>query len=455
MRTRGQILIERLQSLMALLASRGLTLRDFKANRWIRNILEAMSREDEKLEVTYYKLTDLYNLDKLTAPDLDNQITSFTGGAITRKGKIKASSYIQINGDAGTVVPARQKIVKVIKNEIAYYYLNLSDFTIPANKTIWVQVEAEQEGQVYNVFSGELNTIAVAIPGLGSANNPFAIRNGYDGESNSELIARFEQYKREMAAGTNTAIKSAAKSISGVASVNVSENDPLPGQNYIAIADGNGDTDAETIELVRKRLEGIDISPELNPIRTQGIIYSVRASQRIFAHYDLEIKLNVAYDQTIEAEIEKLIEQQTWEWSRKGRIYKTELYETLKKYAYVADVPRMNIYLYAEPVNITGVTISKYENVPLENYGKLEWDAGLFRLSYSDGDDVYIEDGITEYNLYDATRTSRLLIAVDYSKLPEEDMTDYLHFATVPEDGYVVKAREFLIYGLADLTFKE
>ena len=155
------------------------------------------------------------NITNLTGADLELAVRERT--AITRREATKATTTVKITGTVGAKIT---KGAIVSTGEIDF--VSLEEKAIPQGGSMTVQVEAVQAGSISNVGAQTIDMFPTTISGLVSVTNDQAVTNGYDAESDSELLTRyFDRLQNAGKSGNAAHYREWALEIAGVGDAKV------------------------------------------------------------------------------------------------------------------------------------------------------------------------------------------------------------------------------------------
>lgn len=118
---------------------------------------------------------------------------------VDRKDATSSIGYVIIKGQAGTAVP--KGFIVSVKN--GTQFTTNDDAVIGADGTVKVNVTASTTGSSGNAAAHTINTIMISQPGVSSVDNPEATHDGFDQESDADLLARYMQIVRTPATSGN------------------------------------------------------------------------------------------------------------------------------------------------------------------------------------------------------------------------------------------------------------
>lgn len=145
----------------------------------------------------------------------------------------KANGYIEILGEAGTVVDIGFRLSREVE------YVTTESGTIGANGILLLPIIAEVAGSIGNAPANAVTDIVTPIVGVDSVSNPVPISGGRDAETDAELRARYDLSLSSKGSPNNNGIRAAVLGVEGVRTATVIENLSLvedgegrPGRSY-------------------------------------------------------------------------------------------------------------------------------------------------------------------------------------------------------------------------------
>lgn len=186
--------------------------------------------EVQKDIINVQEKIDIYNL---SGDELERFVYQRT--ALARKKETKAITTVVISGRVGVSV----KVGDLVGTDTLNFIIK-DNQTIGEEGFINATVECESYGSVGNVPANAITIFPVSISGLVDVYNPLAVANGYDAESDIELIARyFEKLQKPGKAGNVYHYLEWAKSVTGVGDAKVTPRWNGPLTVKVTIIDSN------------------------------------------------------------------------------------------------------------------------------------------------------------------------------------------------------------------------
>jgi len=217
---------------------------------FLYDIIKPVAIELENINQEIETAKEKLSIENLKGEGLEQRVYEKTG--IRRKSATKASGYVVVTGKIGAVI-----------NEGDLAASDTINFKIKETKTIGssgqveVLVECEEYGSVGNVPAGSIQYFPITIEGITSIINNADIVNGYDAESDEELLDRYYEHIRTPAtSGNKYHYRNWAKEVTGVGDVKVI---PLwNGDNTVKIVIIDSNKQPASLELVTEVQNYID-----------------------------------------------------------------------------------------------------------------------------------------------------------------------------------------------------
>jgi uncharacterized phage protein gp47/JayE len=171
--------------------------------------------EMEKIYQGMDDVIDKMTIDNLTGDELTQRVKERTG--VDRKPATKANDNVTVTGSVGTVINIGDKVASDTVN-----FSFVESKTIGAGGTVSVKVECDQDGAIGNVPANAIKYFPVTLPGLTAVTNPNPFTNGFDAESDEELLDRYyERMQTPATSGNKAHYKNWAKEVVGVGDAKV------------------------------------------------------------------------------------------------------------------------------------------------------------------------------------------------------------------------------------------
>lgn len=198
------------------------------------------------LEVLVGKL----DVENLEGEELEKYVFQRTG--ISRKSATKATTTVTVSGQEGAKISKGDLVGADTVN-----FISTEDKTIDSTGQMTVLVECELAGSVGNVPAGAIKYFPISIAGLASVTNLEPVTNGYDAESDENLLERYYGRIRTPAtSGNKYHYLNWAKEVVGVGDARVVPLWDGPNTVKVIIIDSN--KQPASIDLVNAVQEYID-----------------------------------------------------------------------------------------------------------------------------------------------------------------------------------------------------
>lgn len=270
---------EVLDSIKASLISYGTGITDFRVGSKIYSIISAFA---SSISMGWNELAAIragFFVTTAFGEDLDNRVSDF--GLSRSSGSIATGSVMVIKRNASTpsiTIPAGT-ILTTSDSTLAY---EVSATKVITSEYEPVAVSAISEGANYNLDAGVvlfdsnstfLSTAAFMVgSSLSTAGTASGgITGGADAESDENLRERFPLYLQSLARATETAVRQAVLSVSGVSSAVVKSSDPVPGYMTISVIGSSG-SDGQDIQADLR----VSLEKALNEWKAAGVGFIIK-----------------------------------------------------------------------------------------------------------------------------------------------------------------------------------
>jgi uncharacterized phage protein gp47/JayE len=170
-----------------------------------------LDKVDTKIEEANTKL-DIRNL---KGDELTQRVYERTG--LKRKLATYGTTTVTVSGTPGAAITINDKVASDTVN-----FIFKESKILDSNGQAEVLVECENPGSVGNVPAGAIKYFPVTLSGLANVTNPTPLTNGYEQESDADLLDRYFERLQTPATSNNKAqIKGWAKEITGVGDARV------------------------------------------------------------------------------------------------------------------------------------------------------------------------------------------------------------------------------------------
>lgn len=188
------------------------------------------------------RVVDKMDIDKLKNGELEKRVYQRSG--ITRKKATYATTNVTITGQAGAVINIGDK---VSSDSINFSFQESK--TISSTGNVSVLVKCDVPGVDGNVPANSIKNFPITLQGLTSVTNPEPVTNGYDAESDEDLLKRYyEKIQTPPTSGNKAHYKNWAKEVTGVGDAKVF---PLwNGDNTVKVVIIDSNKSPASIELV-------------------------------------------------------------------------------------------------------------------------------------------------------------------------------------------------------------
>jgi len=257
---------------------------DFNEGSIIHTILDTVSRIAERL---YVAIRQGYNELLLLIP--------YSLFGFERKRGLYANGTVifkrSVARPAQSIIP---KGTKVSGGGYSFTTTEAGSISVDGTESVPITVIADNAGRASNVAAGVINTIDSVIPAdVVEVTNPYALSGGTDQETDAEYKERFRIYINGLSGTNSFAIKSAALSVNAVRSVSTQNHKPPYKNIYnmsIYVDDGSGGATEETIEAVRRAIEGDDTDANHGHL-APGINIRVLSPTAIPVHIEMTVSI--------------------------------------------------------------------------------------------------------------------------------------------------------------------
>lgn len=201
---------------------------------------------DKKIDVVKDKLS----IENLQGDELEQRIYERTG--IKRKQATYSTNYVTIEGSQGSSIKIGDKV-----SSDGVDYTALEDKIIDSSLKFKVLVKCDIAGSVGNVPMNAIKYFPITLQGLFKVYNEEAFTNGYNAETDEELLERYyERIKTPATSGNKYHYINWTKEIIGIGDCKVF---PLwNGDNTVKVVIVDSNKSPASLELVTKVQEYID-----------------------------------------------------------------------------------------------------------------------------------------------------------------------------------------------------
>jgi uncharacterized phage protein gp47/JayE len=206
-----------------------------------------------ELETAYQDLNSVVDkliIENLTGDELAQRVYERTG--IERKSAAKATTTVIITGTESALINIGDKVASDTVN-----FSFTESKTIDVTGQALVLIQCDEEGSIGNVPANSIKYFPITLQGLTTLTNQSPVTNGYDAESDDDLIQRYyDHIQTPPTSGNKAHYKNWAKEVIGVGDAKIF---PLwNGDNTVKIVIINSNKLAASAELVADVQDYID-----------------------------------------------------------------------------------------------------------------------------------------------------------------------------------------------------
>lgn len=240
-----------------------ITLTDKREGSFVNDMLSTAAMQGEKLYVAMEHALAVAFLKNCVGEDADEKAAE---EGLTRKAGTKAQGEAAFTGEAGKAIPAGT----LLSTAGGLLFRTTAAAAIGEDGTATVPIEAEEDGDAYNILAGSLNTLPVAINGITSVTNAEGTLGGAEEETDAELIARTLLKKRTPAtSGNEHHYLEWALAVDGVGNARIFSLDEGPGTvGVMPITSSGRAPDGDILDAVKAHIE------EERPIGATVLVYA-------------------------------------------------------------------------------------------------------------------------------------------------------------------------------------
>lgn len=210
---------------------------------------------------------------------------------VYRNPAVPANGSITFSGQAGTIIPIGTQVATPTDEQTgiqSVFFHTVEEGILGADGTAEIVIEAEVGGKHTVVPSKAITILATPIPGVSGLVNMLPTADGFDIESDQELLERYLFKVRNPAtSGNKNHYILWCMEVAGVGGVSVIPLKNGPGTVDIAVLDQDKNTaSAALIELVKKHVA------ELAPM---GATVSIAPAATLAIHIEVKLMLTDGY----------------------------------------------------------------------------------------------------------------------------------------------------------------
>lgn len=190
------------------------------------------------------------SIENLKGDELEQQVKERSG--TTRKQATKSTTYVTITGQIGAAINIGDKVSSDTVN-----YSFVESKVIGDSGKVDILVECDEYGTIGNVPANTIRYFPITLQGLTTVTNQSPVTNGYEAESDAELLKRhYERVQTPPTSGNKAHYKNWAKEVTGVGEAKVF---PLwDGDNTVKVVVINSNKLPASVDLVHAVQEHID-----------------------------------------------------------------------------------------------------------------------------------------------------------------------------------------------------
>ncbi|WP_099192236.1 baseplate J/gp47 family protein [Tepidibacter mesophilus] len=214
------------------------------------DVTKANSIEFENVNKKINGVEKKLSIENLEGEELEQRVYERTG--ITKKQSTYSTTTVIINGTEGAIINVGDIVAADTVNFIAQEIK-----TIDNTEQLEVTVKCELPGSVGNVPVGAIKYFPITISGLNTVTNLNAVTDGYDAETDEQLLERYyERIKTPATSGNKWHYRNWAKEVVGVGDCKVF---PLwNGDNTVKVVIIDSNKQPASAELVNEVQNHID-----------------------------------------------------------------------------------------------------------------------------------------------------------------------------------------------------
>lgn len=188
---------------------------DKRPGSFIYDALAPAARRFEKTDEAIEEAKKKMSIENLSGDELAERVKDRTG--IDRKPATRATNQVLITGSPGALINQGDKVTSDI---VSFSFAE--SLVVGSSGQTLVRVECDEYGTIGNVPANAIRFFPVTLPGLTSVTNPNPFSNGYNAESDTDLLQRYYERLRTPATSGNRAhYRNWAKEVIGVGAVKV------------------------------------------------------------------------------------------------------------------------------------------------------------------------------------------------------------------------------------------
>lgn len=179
------------------------------------------------------KVAKKMSIENLSGDELAQRVKDRTG--IDRKPATRATDLVLITGSPGALINKGDKVTSDI---VSFSFAE--SLVVGSSGQTLVRVECDELGTIGNVPTNAIRYFPITLPGLTSVTNPNPFYNGYNAESDADLLQRYYERLRTPATSGNRAhYRNWAREVIGVGNAKVIPLWAGPNTVKVVIIDAN------------------------------------------------------------------------------------------------------------------------------------------------------------------------------------------------------------------------
>lgn len=185
---------------------------DKRKGSFIYDALAPPAKQFETFDTKINQVQDKLTIENLESPELDQRVNERTG--IIRKPATRATGQVVITGN-GSI-----NVNDLFETTGGIQFRAIETKQVVGSAT--VAIESMIEGAIGNVAANTITLFPITLSGITSVTNLASIANGYNQESDGDLLHRYFEHIRTPATSGNVAhYKNWAKEVAGVGDAKV------------------------------------------------------------------------------------------------------------------------------------------------------------------------------------------------------------------------------------------
>lgn len=264
---------------------------------FLYDVLKPIAIELENTRKDIETVQQKLSIENLSGEELGQRVYEKTG--ISRKQGTNSSGYVSITGDIGSVISEGDLVASDTIN-----FIVKETKTIEGIDPVVVLVECEKEGIVGNVPEGAIQYFPITISEVKTVTNNEAFANGYEAESDEELLDRYyDHIKTPSTSGNIYHYRNWAKEEKGVGEAKVFPLWNGYGTVKVIVIDSNSRAITDT-NMMGKIVERIENN------RPIGANVTVESGEEVFIRVNADVKLIQGYSiGQVQSEFIKALEE--------------------------------------------------------------------------------------------------------------------------------------------------